>query len=285
MYDPAAVPDPVRAPSRAEEAAQHPLLGVMIDHPLIRCPDDPGEQRELQATYYGMLSEVDTQLGRIFDHLDANGLAERTMIVVTSDHGELLGDHWLVQKMGYFDTAFHVPLIIRDPRPQFDATRGTTVNSFTEHVDVTPTICELLGTDVPLQCDGRSLNSFLEGATPIDWRNDVHHELDLRDPDSPLLEQAFGVTMEECSFAVLRDDHGKYVQFAGHHAFPPIFFDIDHDPEQLVNRAADPAYASTVLDYAQRMLAWRMRHNERTLTGMKLTGHAGLVERHAERVH
>ena len=90
--------------------------------------------------------------------------------------------------------------------------------------------------------------------------------------------------MEECSFAVLRDDHGKYVQFAGHHAFPPIFFDIDHDPEQLVNRAADPAYASTVLDYAQRMLAWRMRHNERTLTGMKLTGHAGLVERHAERV-
>ncbi len=110
----------------------------------------------------------------------------------------------------------------------------------------------------------------------------MHHELDLRDPDSPLFEEAFGVTMEECSLAVLRDDHGKYVQFAGHHAFPPIFFDIDNDPAQLVNRAADPAYAPKVLDYAQRMLAWRMRHNERTLTGMKLTGHAGLVERHAE---
>ena len=63
-----------------------------------------------------MMSEVDTQLGRIFDQLDANGLAERTIVVITSDHGELLGDHWLVQKMGYFDTAFHVPLIIRDPR-------------------------------------------------------------------------------------------------------------------------------------------------------------------------
>ena len=52
-------------------------------------------------------------------------------------------------------------------------------------------------------------------------------------------------------------------------------------PTQIVNRAADPAYAAKVLDYAQRMLAWRMRHTERTLTGMKLTGHAGLVERNA----
>jgi hypothetical protein len=64
---------------------------------------------------------------------------------------------------------------------------------------------------------------------------------------------------------------------------PPIFFDIDRDPAQVVNRAGDPAYAGTVLDYAQRMLAWRMRHTERTLTGMKLTGHAGLVERRSAR--
>ena len=64
---------------------------------------------------------------------------------------------------------------------------------------------------------------------------------------------------------------------------PPIFFDLDVDPGQLVNRAAEPEYAARVLDYAQRMLAWRMQHNERTLTGMKLTGHAGLVEARAPR--
>ena len=89
--------------------------------------------------------------------------------------------------------------------------------------------------------------------------------------------------MDECSLAVLRDEHGKYVQFAGHHAFPAIYFDIVDDPAQLVNRATDPTYAPKVLGYAQRMLAWRMRHSERTLTGMKLTGHAGLVERNAKR--
>ena len=284
MYDPALVPDPVRAPTRAEEARQHPLLGVMIDLPLIKSPDDRQEQREFQATYYGMVSEVDTQLGRIFDWLDETGQADHTIVVMTSDHGELLGDHWLVQKIGYFDTAFHVPLIIRDPRARFDATRGSAIQGFTEHVDVTPTICDLLGTEVPLQCDGRPLTPFLDGASPVDWRAEVHHELDLRDPDSRFLEDAFGVTLEECAFAVLRDEHGKYVQFSGNHAFPAIFFDIDHDPEQLTNVAADPAYAPKILDYAQRMLAWRMSHSERTLTGMKLTQHAGLVEYRAPRV-
>jgi arylsulfatase A-like enzyme len=284
MYDPATVVDPVRAGTRALEAQQHPLVGVMIEHPLIKSPDDPQEQRELQATYYGMISEVDAQLGRLFAWLDETGQTENTLVIMTSDHGELLGDHWMVQKIGWFDTAFHVPLIIRDPRPQFDAARGATVNVFTEHVDVTPTICELLGVDVPLQCDGRPLTSFLEGATPFDWRTEVHHELDLRDPDSRLLEDAFGITLEECSLAVLRDDHGKYVQFSGHHAFPAIYFDLDNDPEQLDNVAGEKVYAPTVLDYAQRMLAWRMRHNERTLAGMKLTSHAGLVEHRAPRV-
>ena len=64
---------------------------------------------------------------------------------------------------------------------------------------------------------------------------------------------------------------------------PPIFFDLDADPAQLRNVAADPAYAPRVLEYAQRMLAWRMQHTERTLTGMKLTQHAGLVRRDAPR--
>ncbi len=284
MYDPATVPAPVRAATRAEEGAQHPLLGVIVDHPLVKAPDDDQAQRAFQATYYGMVSEVDAQLGRLFDALGAMGQWDDTLLVFTSDHGELLGDHWLVQKVGWFDTAYHVPLIVRDPRSAFDATRGTVVEAFTEHVDVTPSICELLGGDVPMQCDGRSLVPWLAGDTPDLWRDAVHHEYDFRDPDSALLEEAFGVTLEECSLAVLRDAHGKYVQFGGHHAFPPLFFDIDEDPAQLTNRAADPAYASRVLDYAQRMLAWRMRHTDRTLAGMKLTMHAGLVERHAPRL-
>ena len=180
----------------------------------------------------------------------------------TSDHGEILGDHWILHKLGWFDSSYHVPLIVRGPGVE----RGRVVaDVFTEHVDVLPTICELLDTDVPLQCDGRPLTPWLRGETPADWRAETHFEFDFRDPDSPLLEEVFGMTMEECWLAVLRDEHGKYVQFAGHPALPPIFFDLDADPAQIHNVAGDPAYASRILDYAQRMLAWRMRHTERTL--------------------
>ena len=283
MFDPASVPDPVRAVTRAEGGVQHPLLGMLIDHPFVRSPDDPREQRELRATYYGMIAEVDDQLGRIFDALDETGLAARTLVVFTSDHGETLGDHWVLGKLGWFDQTYQVPLIVRDPRPRFERTRGRVVDAFTEHVDVLPTFAELLGTEVPLQCDGRPLTPWLDGETPADWRHDVHFEFDFRDPDGGMFEQTFGLTLEECALAVLRDGAGKYVQFSGHPVMPPIFFDLDTDPDQVVNRAADPAYAGKVLDYAQRMLAWRMQHAERTLTGMKLTGHAGVVQRRAPR--
>jgi len=148
---------------------------------------------------------------------------------------------------------------------------------------VFPTIAELIGAEVPLQCDGRPLTPWLDGDTPDDWRREVHAEFDFRDPDGAMFEHAFGLTLEECSLAVLRDEHGKYVHFSGHPTMPPIFFDLATDPAQIVNRAGDPTYASTVLDYAQRMLAWRMRHTERTLTGMKLTAHNGVVERRAPR--
>ncbi len=275
MYPPASVPAPVRAPTQQQEGAQHPLLGVMIVHPLLVSPLDDDEQRAWQAAYYGMISEVDDQLARLFEAIDL----DNTLVVFTSDHGELLGDHWLREKIGWFDSAYHVPLIVHGP----GVAEGTVVDAMTEHVDVLPTVCELLGADVPVQCDGRSLLPWLRGEAVSGWRNEVFHEMDLRDPASTFLEDAFGISLEECSLAVLRDEHGKYVQFAGHHAFPPIFFDIDEDPAQLVNRAADPAYAPKVLDYAQRMLAWRLTHAERTLTGMKLTAHAGLVERHAAR--
>ena len=78
-------------------------------------PHDEGERRQLRATYYGAQSEVDDQLGRLFGYLDAQGLASSTLVVLTSDHGEMGGDHWLVEKCGYWDESFHVPLIVRDP--------------------------------------------------------------------------------------------------------------------------------------------------------------------------
>jgi hypothetical protein len=69
--------------------------------------------------------------------------------------------------------------------------------------------------------------------------------------------------MNECSLCVLQDAAFKYVHFA---ALPPLLFDLRADPHQFHDLAGDPAHAGVVRDYAQRMLSWRMRHADRTLT-------------------
>jgi arylsulfatase A-like enzyme len=282
-YDPASVPMPVRAPTRAEDGAQHPLFSLIVSHPFLAASDDEQELRELRATYFGMMHEVDHHLGRLFDWLDETGTADDTVVVLTSDHGEMLGDHYVMHKLGWFDASYHVPCIVRAPGARFDAARGTKVDAFTENVDVMPTILDLLDAPAPLQCDGRALTGWLQGDAPDGWREEVHFEFDFREPADATLEKTFGLDMEDCALAVLRDAHGKYVQFAGHPNLPPLFFDLDDDPAQLVNRAPDPAYAPRVLDYAQRMLGWRLRHADRTLTGTKLTGVGPIVRRSVTR--
>jgi len=229
--------------------------------------------RQIRATYYGMVSEVDRELGRLIDHLRETGVYDRTLIVVVSDHGEQLGDHWMFGKYGYFDASFHIPLILRDPRREADDGRGRQVAAFTENVDVMPTILDWLGRDLPAQCDGLSLLPFCRGETPRHWREEVHWAYDFRD----LAGRRYGgarLAPDQCVLNVIRGPRYKYVHFA---ALPPLFFDLQEDPQEFHDRAADPAYRPLVLDYSQKLISWRMTHDERVLVNQTLTGE-GVVE-------
>jgi len=266
-YDPADVPLPVRAETAEAEGAQHLIAEVAMT--IVGAPADEAEIRQIRATYYGMMAEVDDQVGRLLDWLDESGQAADTLVVLTSDHGDQLGDHWLMEKLGYWDASYHVPLIIRDPRAPA-STAGRLVAAFTEHVDVVPTVLEWMGVEIPAQCDGRSLQPFLgeAGAAPDDWRTEVHWEWDFRNPTQHMAEDLLGLTMEQCAVNVIRDLEWKYVHFAG---MDPLLFDLTADPDQFVNLAADPTYAPVVARYAQKLLSWRMRHADRTLTSTVLT--------------
>ena len=99
--------------------------------------------RRMRAQYFGMISEVDAQLGRLWDALARLGTWDDTVVVVTSDHGEMLGDHGLKEKLGYWEQSYHILGIVRDPR--HPGTHGTVVDAFTENVDVMPTLCEAMG--------------------------------------------------------------------------------------------------------------------------------------------
>ncbi len=278
MYRPEDMPKVVRASSPAEEAKQNALLAYYVNNvkqaSFFQDGQGLGSQMseaqvaQMRATYCGLMSEIDDHLGRMFAYLEETGQWDDTLIVFTCDHGEQSGDHHLLGKIGYFDESYRIPMIVRDPRAEANGTRGTIVEKFTETIDTMPTILEWLGLPVPRQCDGQSLLSFCEGETPADWRTEVHYEFDFRDLYYSQPETTLGVPMDKCSLAVVQDEHYKYVHFA---ALPPLFFDLKKDPGQFVNRAADPAYASRMGEYAAKMLDWRLGFADRTLTGYRAT--------------
>jgi arylsulfatase A-like enzyme len=214
------------------------------------------------------MSEIDDHLGHVFDYLKKTGQWDNTLIIFTCDHGEQSGDHHLLGKIGYFDESYRIPMIVRDPRPEANGTRGTIVDKFTETIDTTPTILEWLGLPIPRQVDGRSLLPFVEGETPADWRTEVHYEYDFRDLHYSKPESSLGAPMDKCGLAVVQDENYKYIHFA---ALPPLFFDLKADPGQFVNCATDPAYATRMGEYAAKMLNWRLGFAERTLTGYRAT--------------
>jgi arylsulfatase A-like enzyme len=178
----------------------------------------------------------------------------------------MLGDHWTWGKETLFDAAVRTPLIVKSPMVAGGA-RGRVVEAFTEHVDVTPTILDHIGVEVPLQCDGRSLRPFLEGGQPGKWRDAAHWEFDFRSIKDETVDGRFGISIDECSLAIVRTSRHKYVHFAG---LPPLFYDIAKDPAELNNLSGQPAHAAAELEMTRRMLSWRMAFNRRELTGIRL---------------
>ena len=276
MYRPEDMPAPVRQADWAAEAGQHPLLDFYLrgisQGSFFQGAGGAATAlkeaaiRQMRATYAGLMSEIDDNLGRVFDYLEQTGQWEDTMIVFTSDHGEQLGDHWLLGKIGYFDESFRIPLVVK---PAGAAARAGAVEpAFTESIDVMPTILSWLGGEVPRAVDGVSLLPLLDGPAPAGWRDLLHYEYDFRDVFYSQPETRLGLPMDQCSLCVVQDARFKYVHFA---ALPPLFFDLERDPRQFVNLAEHPDYATQVKHYAQRALSWRLSHAEKTLTGFRAT--------------
>jgi arylsulfatase A-like enzyme len=285
MYAPSDMPAPVRNPRWQEEAAQHPLLDFYLRGTSqgsffhgaggAATALEEASIRQMRATYAGLITEIDDCLGRVFAFLKETGQWDETMIVFTSDHGEQLGDHWLLGKVGYFDESFRIPLVVKDAGR--NARAGQVESAFTESVDVMPTILEALGGSIPRSCDGRSILPLLDGPAPSDWRELLFYEYDYRDVHYSRPEGELGLHMDESALCVVQDARWKYVHFT---ALPPLFFDLQADPHQFVNLADSRAHSGLVKEYAQKALSKRMRHAERTLTHFRATPQ-GLEERDA----
>jgi arylsulfatase A-like enzyme len=255
-YDPAAIPPPVPAGDDL-----HAIHRALLEHPDSTAPTDPRRLAALRAQYFGMCSEVDDQLGRVWEALRQSGQWDDTIVVVTADHGDQLGDQGLIQKAGFFEASYHIVGIVRDPtRP---AGHGTVVEEFTENIDVFPTLMHLAGLDVPAQCDGHPLTPFLDGARPAVWRDAAHWEWDWRETLGDDPDDLWDRRTDRSNLAVVHSATHAYVQF-GNSSWR--CFDLTADPTWRTT-VTDPA---VVLPLAQSMNAWRSNHLDRTVTGFWL---------------
>jgi arylsulfatase A-like enzyme len=259
MYDPADVDLPI-APVDAEY--RHPVHEYSLSVRGRAAPQDVDDMRTLRAQYYGMISEIDFQLGRVVEAIEARGEWQDTLVVITSDHGEQLGDHGLIQKLGFFPQSYHVLGLWRDPR---SGNAGRTVGDFSENVDLLPTLCEALALDKPAQCDGQSLIPLMAGKS-VKWRKAVHYEWDFRGDwvrqhgkdwttDQVLSDQNLAVSVS--------DDVG-YVQF-GDGSFK--CFDLRAD----ATWRTECVDAERILSAVREQLVWRQEHLRRDFTDMLLS--------------
>lgn len=253
MYDPNDMSLPI-APSDN----RHPLHEFVLDFSVTRAPTDEQKMRDMKAQYLGMISEVDSQLVRVWQKLRERGEWDNTIIIVSSDHGEMMGDHGLKEKVGYWEQSYHIPCIVRDPhRTQ---AHGVTVDAFTENVDIFPTLCDLLDIPVPTQCDGHSLALFLQGEQPSKWRTAATWEFDWSSYLLDRKSQKWSPSLTECSLVTRRTESHALVQLADG---TTLCFDLHADPTWR----AQTDDSSVILDLSRQLHAWRMQKNRHHFTG------------------
>lgn len=197
------------------------------------------DHRYLRAAYWAMCDHLDVNLGRILDCLEETGQRENTVVIFTSDHGELLGDHGIYQKGPFlYDGAIRVPLIVSWPGmiPQ-----GRRLDTMVELGDLAPTLLEAAGVPRP---PGMQTQSFWElltdDALPDRHRDDIYCEYYNSNPNP-----------EPIYCTALRTHRHKLVVWHGQELGE--LYDLENDPAEIENRWADPDLAAVKLELMKRL--------------------------------
>ena len=130
--------------SRLGVIRSHQTLGELFfnfDHQNITEYSDPDKIKYMISEYYGIITEIDDWVGEILDKLDTLGIADQTLVIFTSDHGEMLGAHGMREKNIFYEESAHIPLLIRFPG---EVQPATTVEGYVSLVDLFPTILDYL---------------------------------------------------------------------------------------------------------------------------------------------
>lgn len=209
--------------------------------------------RRSRQGYYGSISFVDEQIGRIMESLEKRRLLEETLIVFTADHGDMTGDQHLWRKSYPYQPSARIPMLMRWPTGLVAADRGQTLAQTVELRDILPTFLEAAGQSArPL--DGGSMLALVAGKTEA-WR--------------PFLDLEHGVCYSpENHWNALTDGREKYV----YNAFDGSeqLFDLERDPHELDDLAGDPAATGRLRRWRERLIAHLAPRGEQYVKGGRL---------------
>jgi choline-sulfatase len=209
----------------------HPHVAAFRESRVQTRDEFPGEAatRRAIAAYLGMCTYLDAQIGRVLRALNATGLADRTRVIYTSDHGETLGDYGLWGKSVMYDSAVAVPLILAGPDVPMGGVRDVGVSL----VDLFPTICQAVG--VPLE----PADANLPGESL--WRL---AQTERTEPRTVFAE--YHAAGSVSGAFMLRTERYKYVYYVG---FEPQLFDLVNDPQERQDLAGDQASAALLRQF------------------------------------
>ncbi len=181
------------------------------------------------AAYLRLISGIDRAVARVLAALEEEGLAGNTIVVYSADNGYYLGDRGFAGKWSHYEQSLRVPLIVHDPRPSADATRGTVDARWVMNLDLAPSFLAWAGVPVPAAYQGRDLGPLVAGADPGPWRDEMFFE--------------HLVLRPAIAWEGVRAGDFKYARYFDQEQDAEFLHDLRADPDELVNLARDPARA------------------------------------------
>lgn len=255
MYSAADVQPVVQ--SEEELKDPNPLAKLFMDRVSGKTFSKENARETVIPTYMGLIKQIDDQLGILFDFMDKRGLLDETMIVFTSDHGDYLGDHWMGDKDFFHDPAVKVPLIIANPDPACDSTRGTKQDALVEAIDLLPTFVQYCGGEVESHIiDGHSLMPMLRGET-LEWRDYVISEYDY---SLQVFRPKTGRQPLDCRSYMIANRDWKYIHSPG---YPPMLFDLKNDPEEFTDLGLSPEHEGARAKMHSALADWALQYRQR----------------------
>jgi arylsulfatase A-like enzyme len=195
--------------------------------------------------YLATIAAVDESVGAVLDYLDETGLAEKTLVVYTSDQGFYLGEHGWFDKRFMYEESLRTPLLMRLPGR---IPAGTSTPALVMNIDFAPTFLELAGLEPPADLQGRSLTSVIAGRTPPDWRRSIYYHY-YEYPGFHAVKRHYGV----------RNDRYKLIHFY-HDIDAWEFYDLETDPLEVRNRIGDPDYRDEITEMRAELESLRTKY-------------------------